>query len=421
MDPSLFPQIPAQDLVQEADALGEPDAGAIASFLARPTCAALRRVLDTAESGGPWSGAAWAAATSALAETLAAATPERATSLALAARDLVGCLLSDRASLTTALVKTRNLLHDLAHRCRTSPRGDPVERASCEAVLDLLANRTLPLPWPDASGGDLLYTMPPTSLRQVGVHLTPPFALVLAAGRLGVFDQPILAPGVLATPETRVEWVLDLRQRHRPDDVVLALKAVLETRKPVILDSVPVVFFVVDRATPTAEAYEVLLALTAVSDAVGALALTVPGRPDPVFLPVNYWITDRILMDPTGRGRAFGRDPALVVRLAPFRAEVAYRDRTEVVELSNGQAVDLRSLYRAALALVGDEVSPSARVVSEGPVPVNLLAGVIEVLSFRVPDAALETPGAFRAVAPLRGRDARPTLLCSVVVVAPPD
>lgn len=421
LDPAAFPPPSPADLAGEAEALGDTDAGVVASLLARPSCKALQDALAVHESGGPLAQSALMASMHALAQVLAAITPDRASEFARAARDLIGCTVSDRATPAAVLVQTRQLLHDLATRCRRSPPSEAVAQSSCQAVQDLIARRPLPLPWPDAGAGDLLYTMPPVSLRATGLHHTPPFALVLAAGRLGVFDQPVLAPGVLASPETRVDWVLDLRGRHVPDDVVLALKRVLEARKPVALEEVEAVFLVVDRATPTSELFEVLLALTAVSDAVAAIAMTLPGRPDPVFLPVNYWIERRVLMDPLGRGRAFGRDPALVVRLAPFRAEVAYRNRTEVVEFPGGNPVDLRPLYRAARSLIGEETSVSARVISDGPVPVGLLASVIEVLSFRVPDPALDSPGAFGSAAPLRGRDVRPLPLCSVFVVGPAD
>lgn len=421
LDPAAFPPPSAADLAGEAEALGDPDAVVVASLLARPSCKAFQDALAVHESGGPLAQAALMAGMHALAQVLAAITPDRVSEFARAARDLIGCTVSERASPAAVLVQVRQLLHDLARQCQRSPPSEAVAQSSCKAVQDLLAHRTLPLPWPDAGGGDLLYTMPPASLRSTGLHQTPPFALVLAAGRLGVFDQPVLAPGVLASPETRVDWVLDLRGRHLPDDVVLALQGVLETRKPIALEEVQAVFFVVDRATPASEFFEVLLALTAASDAVAAIAMTLPGRPDPVFLPVNYWIEGRVLMDPLGRGRAFGRDPPLVVRLAPFRAEVARRDRAEVVEFPAGNPVDLRPLYRAALSLIGDESAVSARVIADGPVPVGLLASVLEVLSFRVPDPALESPGAFGSAVPLRGRDARPLPLCSVFVVAPPD
>ncbi len=421
LDPAVFPPPSAQDLAKEAEVLGDPAAGAVATLLARPSCKALQDTLAVSESGDPLASSALMAGMHALAQVLAAVTPDRASGFAQAARDLIGCTMSDRASPAAVLVQTRQVLHDLAQRCRRSPPPEALAQSSCQAVQDLLARRPLPLPWPDAGAGDLLYTTPPASLRATGLHRTPPFALVLAAGRLGVFDQPVLAPGVLASPEIRVDWVLDLRGRHVPDDVVLALQGVLEARKPVALEEVQAVFFVVDRATPTSELFEVLLALTAVSDAVAAIAMTLPGRPDPVFLPVNYWIEHRVLMDPLGRGRAFGRDPPLVVRLAPFRAEVAHRDRTEVVEFPGGNPADLRPLYRAARSLIGEETSVSARVISDGPVPVGLLASVVEVLSFRVPDPALDSPGAFASAAPLRGRDARPLFLCPVTVVAPPD
>ncbi len=421
LDPAVFPVPHVADLIREAEALADPDAGAIASLLARPSCQTLRDALAVHEGGGPLAVPALTAGMHALAQVLAAVTPDRAFEFARAARDLVGCFLSDRASPATVLVQARQTLRDLAERCRGSPPPDAVARASCTAVQDLLASRSLPLPWPDAGAGDLLYTTPPVSLRATGLHQTPPFALILAAGRLGVSDQPVLPPGVLASPETRLDWVLDLRGRHVPDDTVLALRKVLETRKPVPLDEVQVVFFVVDRATPSSEFFEVLLALTTVSDAVAAIALTLPGRPDPVFLPVNYWIENRVLVDPLGRGRAFGRDAPLVVRLAPFRAEVSLRDRVEVVEWPAGGPVDLRPLYRAALSLVGEGNAVSVRVISEGPVPVGLLAQVIEVLSFRVPEPSLASPGAFGSALPLRDRDARPVLLGSVSVVRSPD
>lgn len=420
-DPATFRVPPVADLAREAEALGDPGAITIASFLARPLCEVFQNTLALVESGGPYAEPALTAGIQALAQVLAAITPDRASEFARAARDLIGCTLSERASSTAVLVQARNLLYDLTDRCGRAPLSNPVARASCQAARELLSQRTLPLPWPDAAAGDLLFTTPPRSLRGTGLHGTPPFAVVLAAGRLGVYDQPVLGPGVRATPETRVDWVVDLRERHVPDDVALALKRALDRRKPVPFGEAQVVFFVVDRATPASEMFEVLLALTAISDATAAVAMTVPGRSDPVFLPVNYWISDRILMDPTGRAVAFGRGEAMVVGLQPFRAEVALHGRTEVVDLPTGGPTDLRPLYRATRSLIGEDTVVSARILTDGPVPVGLLTAVIEVLSFQVPDAGLESPGAFGSVFPLRDPDGRPSPLCSVIVVGPTD
>lgn len=421
LDSETFPAVSAEDLVREAHATKDDEAGTVASLLARPSCGLLQDALSVYRAGGPYSEAALMAGMQVLAQTLAAITADRAFEFGLAARELVGCTMSDRASLGAVLVQTRALLHELAEQCRRSPPAQILAKSSCKAVQDLLLQRTLPLPWPDSGAGDLLYAMPPPSLRGIGLHRTPPFAVVLTAGRLGVYDQPVLSPSVLSSPETKVEWVLDLRSRHVPDDVFLAFKQIFESRKPVSLDEVQAVFFVVDRTTPAAELFEVLSALTATSDAVAAVALVIPGRPIPVFLPVNYQIEERILMDPLGRGRAFGREAAMLVRLTPFRAELMLRDRTEVVTFPRGTQVDLRPVYRAAWSLIGDGGPVSAKVITDGPVPVGLLTSVIEVLSFRVPEAALESPGAFSSAVPVRDRDARPLPLCAVIVVGTPD
>ena len=417
LKPGSFEPPPATRLLEEAQALQEPDAAAVAEMLARPTCEALRAVRRVEESQGPWADVARTARAQVLAQVLASVTPEQAHEHGEAARALIGCSMSEGASPAALLVEMRNELYDLADRCAAVSASDPIVRASCEAIRTLQARQALALPWPEFGSGGLPYVLPPQSLRGTGVRTTPRFLFLLSAGRFGVVDQPSLAPGIRATPDLRIEWLADLRDRHRPEDLVPVIEHALKGRELRVMNEVPVAFFAVDRATVAADLFEVLTALTAASDAVAAVALEDRTHAVSLFFPLNFLIPNRMLLDPLGDARAFGGG-ALRVVLSPFRADLRFAEQTAAVAISGRTSRDLRDLYRAARTLLSDRAAP-ARIEVADTVPFALLTAVVEALSFVVPDAAMRDAGSFDQTMPARRQDSRPVPLCPVIVVSP--
>lgn len=414
-DTGKFAVPPLEKLAELAKGIGEARGSAIAEFLAAPSCEKMVELLGV-EPGDFWAWPAWMAVMKVLAQSLSAMSAERATAFAIGMRHLVECTLSPRTPLERVPIQARKLLSEVVGRCEQKP-ASLAARATCEAAREVLDKRDLPLPWPDAGAGNLVFASLPQVLRGIGIHLTPSFAFVVVAGRLGLFDQVVLEPGVYEAPEIKVDWLLDLRGRYHPHDLLMALKEALEKRKAKAIGDAQVVFLVVDSASPTKELLTVLQGLLAASDAVAAVAAALPGQAEPTFVPVNYY-KDRVLIDPTGRPVAFGRERFLQVRLRPFSIDFVFAGRATSVELQGPRAPDLRPIYKAAVELVQDE-TPSAIIEASDAVPVGLLVSVLETLAFRMPNESLASLGAFASSSTQRAPAGGPRLLCRVLVVQP--
>lgn len=421
IEASAFPDNPSPSLQKtsfseikaEASALGLEDAFKVAELLEAPTC---ERFLALSYVSRPeFRPLALLARIKVLATLLAPVEAFKAAEFGMAAKGLLGCTLSQRATLATSLVEARSLLSRLVEECRSFEDLPKPLAKSCDNARSLVFERPLPLPWPDVGAGDLFYAMLPRSMRGLGIRGTPPWAFVVAAGRLGVFDQAVLGEGVTASPEQTVDWRLDLRQRHTQDELKYVFSEAFSTRKPYPLGDGSVVFMVVDASTTASELFEVLDAFLATSDALLAIGAHVFGQPEPIFIPLNYRIEERILLDPLGIPTSFGKEAPIEVTLEPFSITLQGN------EVFSSTPKDLESALLKLYTRVEDLVGPKARPLRlrvGKTVPFERVISVLETLSFKVPKEDAKE-GRFRSAGPQRGRDGAPARLCKVAVVAP--
>ncbi len=325
------------------------------------------------------------------------------------------------------LVEARGRFYDLVETCDDSARTDVSWQASCQEARSI-AMKPLPLPYPSAESGEMLGALLPPALRELGVSFTPPWMFVLSAGRVGVVDQPVLAPGIRQTPDIRVEPLLDLRERHKPDRLGAGLTRAMEGRKPHDLGPMQIVALLVDRGATFQDLSELLEALLVATDATPVVAILPSRNRAPIWLPLNWRMEKRILMDPIGVRLAMGPAPTLRGNLGPFSARLAAEGSgTEARDVSLGidpsqspGHTDLRGLYRTVAEIVRDRTDASAILTVEPNVLVGLLLNVLEALSYRVADQQFVSNAAFDAAAPLRVRGGAYSFLVRSVVLKLP-
>ncbi|MBL6975217.1 MAG: hypothetical protein ISR64_05740 [Deltaproteobacteria bacterium] len=393
-------------------------------FLASPSCEGFAAVEAVGTSGGFFSDSAALVGIGALAQLFASAEPVMAHMFGKVARSLVGCTLTDRASTGAVLVEARNRLLDRVDDCTRNRPADAAFRSSCKEAGALLESRSLALPMPDVGAGDLLGAMLPRSFRGVGVNLTPPWSLVLTAGRLGIWDQPVMGPGVRKSEATIVSPMMDLRKPHVSDSAFYVVREAIKARKVHKLGKVPICALVVDQSTTVKELFEVLEAILAASDAIPLVATTAVGRSVPTFVPINYRVTRRIMLDSTGARTQFGTKPAIEATLSSFVAGFDLGGQKRTAELGkafSGQERDLRAAYRAAMELEAQNPGSSMHLVVRPAVPVELLLEFLQALAVRIPEPNLETARHFRSARPLRRSDGGFDYLIPVTVVASAD
>jgi len=400
-------------------ASGMDDASAVLDFLARPSCNGFDSISAIQDGGGPFSEPALMARMGTLAQMLASTDPRRAHLFGDVARSMLGCTLSRASSTSAVLVEARNVLYDLVNTCSSAKSSDRAFIGTCGEVKSMATQRSLALPLPDIGAGDLLSAMLPGANRGIGIAMTPPWAVVLTAGRLGIWDQPVLKPGDRKSVDVVVEPMMDLRKPHSVDDVFQAMRDAFEGREKVEWNGVEVAALVVDMSTSAKELFELLEGMLAESDAIPVLAASVRGKRAPTYIPLNYRLTRRMLLDLSGRRRAFAGESVLSAFMTPFSMKLSRGG--EEVDADFGRDAsrehDLRELYEAVKGMAGDGDPPSLRLILSPTVSTGLLVDVIQTLSVRIPDANLETAKHFKSAPVLRGAGGAYEFLLPVIVV----
>lgn len=393
-------------------------------FLATPSCEGFKTVSAVRVTGGFFADSAALVSMGALAQLFASAEPDMAHLFGKVARSLVGCTMTERASTAAVLVEARNRLMDHVDDCSRAKPADAALRSSCKEAAAMLESRSLALPLPDVGAGDLLGAMLPKSLRGVGVNMTPPWALVLTAGRLGVWDQSVMEPGSRKSESIIVSPLMDLRKPHVADSVFYMVREAFGARKVLQLGKVPVCALVVDRSTTIKELFEVLQSILAASDAIPLVATSAVGRPAPTFVPINFRVTRRIMLDPSGSRTFFGTGPVLEAGLSSFAITFDLEGQKRTAELGraySGRDRDLRAAYQAARELADQSPESSMHLVVRPTVPTDLLLEVLQALSIRIPEPNLETQRHFRSASPLRRSNGGYDYLIPVTVVDTAD
>lgn len=400
------------------------DATTILEFLSGPTCEGFKALEQVRKTGGYFADTAAMARMSALAQLLAAAEPRKAHVTGRLIRNLMGCLLADRASTDAVMVEARNMMYDLVEECTRNSPGDAAHVQSCDGARTLREERELLLPLPDVGAGDILGALLPKSIRGVGLTDTPPWALVLTAGRLGIWDQPILQPGSRQSGSATVTPLIDLRQPHLKDNVFYEISKALDSRKKFEVGKLPACAVIVDRSTTAVELFEVLEGLLTDSNAIPLIATSVVGSPVPRFIPFNFLLEERMLLTAIGGRVPFGEAASAEAVVTPFAVDIALMGRQESAELGrelSGRTPDLRGLYNAALKLVGQDRSRPLRLKVKPTVTTARLMDVLQVLSLRVPDTSLVSAERYRSARPMRNSRGGYDFLFTVTVVVPMD
>lgn len=400
---------------------GASDAAHIAAFLRNSICDFYEKLRSISKSGGPFADSAVLGIVGSITRTLASIEPERAGQAANILREMIGCTMSERVSSDALVLEARNIAQELAETCANSQ--DKVSASSCKAILELLSTRPLALPFPDASSGDLFGAMLPFDMRHLGLTLTPPWMIVLTAGRLFIVEQATLNPQDRQLPQPEPRQLMDLRRHHTTEDIATVFHEIFSTHAE---SPKKVVAFAVDRMVTAADFLDVLEGFLSESDSVPILAILEDGARAPSWLPINYRFPDRLLLDPEGTRLAFGPESeAIRLHLSPLEAHITHgkTERSVPVERTNVAATvawDLRDVYSATLEIAG-ETQKSALLTVDPVVPVALLVAVIEVLSVRVPDTVRLSHQSFATAQPTRVRGGAISWLLRKIVVVKPD
>lgn len=390
-------------------------AGNVVDFMKEPVCTRFMELESVQKGGGPFAVSAAIARISSLIQVLSAVTPENSAWVAGAIRQVVGCSLSERAEGGAVMVAARSMLTDALVSCPGGDSGDLVLRTVCEEGRKLLAEASLPLPMVESRSGELAGALLPIG-RSVGISFNPSWMIVLSAGRLMLVDQAVLPPDAMQVPPFQPQQLLDLRQPHRQEDIKTALHQALKTRKPWARpgdERSTYIFLVVDRGTTFADLAEVAGGFLAESESVPLVAVLPAGGSLALWQPLNFFINSRPLYTQDGRMgtyidvRADGKPgPNVVFELTPFGIKAGNR----VVEIkrtgegSSQSGWDLRDVNRLAAELVAGGAAHAATMKVSQAVTVELLLSVIQSLSYRMPETAFATPGAYLSSQEVRKR-----------------
>ncbi len=418
----LMAALSAEIKVLSSNAVAQ-DAERVLDLLREPSCAHAE-ALDPVEAGdGPMARVAWLARLTVIGQLVSAVEAQRAEVFAAAARLQIGCRMSDRAQPEVVLVEARNLFYDRVAACPETPTAGPVGR-SCEVARTVMREKSLPLPLPDVSSGDFSGAVLPSG-HGTGLRLTPSWVLVLSAGRLSVLDQKVLAPGVRTAGETQIAELIDLRRPHRIDDLQLVVAETLKTRSLMAwAETVDILPLAVDQSAVFSDLAEILEAIVAETDAHPVVALLPPGYLNPMWLPLNYRMSFRPLLDPLGQVRVFAQaGPPLDLAMTPFSLTVQGGGHPKVAEFGRGGDMEgmRRADLRSAWSLVADEVGEgdpaSAHLSVASAVPAGLLFPMLDVLANRFSPHALSDPSAFLKARTRLGRGGQPQLMVPLVVI----
>ena len=389
------------------------DARVVLNFLRNPSCSNFMALEAVQRGGGLFADSASIAGISSLTQILSAITPENSSYVAAAMRTLVGCDLSDRAAAGAVVVAAKNRLSELLEACPAKGRVDGVYSFMCAEGRKFLESKPLPLPITDGSSGETAGAFPPQG-RSIGMSLNPPWVMSLSAGRLMVFDQPVLTPDQMQVPDAIPETLIDLRDVHRPEDVKTAVHQAFKGRSAWMRsgdERSQFVFIVVDRSTTFEDLAELAGGLASESDAFPLVAVLPRGAASPVWRPLNFFIRTRPLFSPDGRASAWappvdGKPVSghVEFELTPF--SLNFGDRAvEIPRDSQGLAGgerDLRAVNALAVELVASGRPRAFGMKVSSAVTFDLLESVLEALAYRFPESAKASPSAFASASEIR-------------------
>ncbi len=388
------------------------EARTVMNFLQNPSCENFLALEPVQKGGGMFADSASIAGISALTQILAAITPENTAYVASAMRTLVGCDLSDRAAAGVVVVAAKSRLVELLDACPGQPGGDAIYSFMCAESRKFLDSKSFALPITDGASGETAGAFPPQG-RQIGMPINPPWVLSLSAGRLSVFDQPVIAPDALQVPDNVPEVLIDLRDVHRPEDVKTAVHQAVKTRKLWMRpgdERSTFVFMVVDRTTTFSDFSEVVAGLMAETDAFPLVAVLPQGAASPVWRPLNFFMRTRPLFSPDGHTSAWetpnrtGAPGNAEFELTPF--SLNFGDR--IVEIPRqsaglvGGGYDVRGVNRLAVELVDGGYPGAFAVKVSSAVTFDMLQTVLEALAYRFPEGAMASPAAFASSSEIR-------------------
>lgn len=382
------------------------DAGIVMRFLQNPSCQNFLDLEVVQKSGGLFADSASIAGISTLTQLMAALTPENSSYVAGAMRSLVGCDLSDRAAAGAVVVAAKSRLAELLERCPSDADADDIYVFMCGESRKFLDTKSISLPITDGSSGETAGAFPPQG-RSIGISINPPWVFSLSAGRLMVFDQPVVTPGMLKVPDTLPEMLLDLRDVHRPEDVKTAVHQALKTRKVWNRpgdERSTFVFIVVDRSTTFADISEVIGGLMAETEAFPLTAVLPAGAASPLWRPMNFFIRTRPLFSPDGRTSAWdasleGKTAVehLEFELTPFSLNFGQRT-VEIPREAKGLVTggyDVRGINRLAAEMVAAGRPQAFALKVSSAVTFDMLETVLEALAYRFPDSSYVSSSAF--------------------------
>ena len=368
-----------------------------------------------------------------LGHLVSAAEPDKADVIAAGAELLIGCTMSERTLPDAMVVEMRNRFYDLVDKCPKDAIG-VVER-SCQVARTVMQEKTLPLPLPSVASGDFAGAILPVG-HGTGLRLNPSWVLVLSAGHLSVLDQRVLQPGVRTAGESEISDLFDLRRPHQPNEVLQVLREVMSSRTAIELDDrSKVVALAVDQSTVFSDLAEVLEALMVAGqgtepgdsskDIHPVIAALPAGFQSPMWVPVNYRMSYRVLMDPVGKLIRYpAKGKAMNLALTPFFLSTvdAPKKSAEFVRNidSDGiRQVDLRPGHNLVSGLVKDGYQPFAKMSVAGAVPAGLLVSMLDGLANDFRPEALASAGAYATARMQFGKMGRPQLLMSAIVIRP--
>jgi hypothetical protein len=391
--------------------LGKSRAKEILGYIEKPDCEGFSKMKSLMEGGGEYSEFALSVVVSRLAELLASLVPQYAHEAGEAGKIMVGCLGEDARDGVGALVKVRQLLKEALEECGEVENTQV--RRTCLSAQKLLLEKPLSLPLPEVVSGQVFSCVLPSSLREAGVVLTPPWVLVLSAGRIGLFKQQVLQ-GDAEFVQAKVKWFFDLRKPQALSSLALALKEEISSLSFYEIGGLQVYFVVADKDTTWKEFSSLLEAMLSVSDAVAMLGVA-HAKETLLFIPFNYRERGRRLLGYDGREVTFGEEKGLLFEIDPFSAILSLGQEGQRVEIGSEDQRDLRGVYQKTMELTNN--SPVSCLFKPGEaVRLDLIVALQEAVSFKVSNDALSSHLAFAKAPALRGERGHLEPLCRVVV-----
>jgi|GEM_PF-2926641 len=391
--------------------IGDSEAKEILDYIEKPGCEGLAKVKWLMEHGVDYNEFALSALVARLAEILASTTPHYAHEAAEASKIVVSCLGEDVRDGLSAVLKVRELLKDALEGCG---RVEHIQvRRTCLNAQKMLTEKPLFLPFPEVISGEIFSAVLPRSLRKAGIALTPPWVLVLSAGRLGLYKQGMLQGETAYVPE-KVKWFFDMRKPYTLPGLALSLKEETSSLSFYEMGGVQVYFILADKNTAWMEFVQLLEAMLTLSDAVALIGVAYV-KENLLFIPFNYRERGRRLLGYDGMEVVFGDEKGLLFEIDPFSATLSMAQEGQRVEIGSEEHRDLRGVYQKTVELANNN-AVSCLFKSSDSVRLDLIVALQEAVSFKVSKDALSSPSVFAKAPALRGERGRPQLLCRVVV-----